>query len=108
MKHIVIFAPYRRANYICGWLISGICDHVNGKTFYQKTRIVIEEKDIVIDIRPADREKTAGLRPTHVLFETDDFDFIKYYKCVMAGRYEELKSIDDVINMVIEEKEKKQ
>ena len=84
-------------------LLFGICDHVACRTKHYRTVFEIDEKNIVIDIRPADIFKSAGLRPDYVLFYSASSDFIDHWKYNMGGRYTELKTLDELIQLVIKE-----
>ena len=100
--HIVIFCETLiLARDISREIVLGICDHVNGRTNYAGMRIEIDSKNIRIDIRHADIEKTIALRPDYVLFYDTSVDFDKEYERRMYGRYKELKSVKDVIELVI-------
>lgn len=100
--HIVIFyddsKSYRE---VSNKLLLGICDYVNFRTKHNRTIFEIDEKDIVIDIRPGDILKVGGLRPDYVLFYNTSNDFGESWEYNMKGRYTRLKSLDELIQLVI-------
>ena len=66
---------------------------------------IIDSRNIRIDIRMADRIKSAGLRPSHVLFYNAPHDFINYWRYNMGGRYTELETLDDVVQLIVREED---
>lgn len=101
--HIVIFCDYEKSyRELSNKLLLGICDHVNCRTRHNRKVFEIDEKDIVIDIRPGDILKAAGLRPDYVLFYNTFGDFFfDSWEYNMKGRYTRLKSLDELIQLVI-------
>lgn len=100
--HIVIFCDTTKSYLeISDKLLLGICDHVACRTRHNRTVFEIDEKDIVIDIRPGDILKVAGLRPDYVLFYNTSNDFGESWEYNMKGRYTKLKSLDELIQLVI-------
>lgn len=102
--YIVIFCDSTNSyQKISDYLISGICDYVTGRTLHNRTVFEIDEKDIKIDIRLGDILKAAGLRPDYVLFCNTSNDFAESWSYNMKGRYTELKSLEELIQLVIKE-----
>lgn len=102
--HIVIFCDSTNSyQKISDELLSGICDYVTGRTLRNRTVFEIDEKDIKIDIRQGDILKAAGLRPDYVLFYNTSNDFGESWEYNMKGRYTELKSLEELIQLVIKE-----
>lgn len=100
--HIVIFCDDSKSyREVSNKLLLGICDYVNCRTRYNRTVFEIDEKDIVIDIRTGDILKAAGLRPDYILFYNTSNDFGESWEYNMKGRYTELKSLDELIQLVI-------
>ena len=84
-------------------ILLSVGDHVNGRTSDKWSRITIDSKNIVIDMRKADIERAAGLRPDYVLFYDASSEFVEYWRYNMGGRYTELKTLDELIWLVIKE-----
>lgn len=100
IKHIIVFCDMQFYKRIANDILLGICDFVNCRTRYEKTVFDIDEKEIRIELRPANIIKAAGLRPTHVLFYTKCYEFIEDWRHCMNGRYTELNTLDDLIRLV--------
>lgn len=104
--YIVIFCSSENSyRSVSDKLLLGICDYVNCRTRHNRTVFEIDSKNIIIDIRPDNILKSAGLRPDYVLFYDTSYDFYKSWDYNMNGRYVKLKSFDDLIQLVIKEKE---
>lgn len=103
-KYIVIFTTPKMYREISDQLLFGICDFVNCRTKHNRTVFEIDEKDIRIDIRHGDINKSAGLRPTHVLFIGCSARFVAEWNYSMGGRFKKISNIDELINMIKEEK----
>ena len=100
--YIVIFCDDSKSyREVSNKLLLGICNYVNCRTRHDQTVFEIDEKDIVIDIRPGDILKVAGLRPDYVLFYNTFGDFFESWEYNMKGRYTRLKSLDELIQLVI-------
>ena len=84
-------------------ILLAISDYVNCRTKYNRSIFEIDEKDIIIDIRSDDILKAAGLRPDYVLFHQVSKSFIETWEYNMKGRYTEIKSLEELIQMVIKE-----
>ena len=84
-------------------ILLGICDHVNGRTSRGGTRIEIDSKNIVVDIRMAVKEKSAGMRPDYALLYDTSTDFDDYWRFNMYGRYTELRTVDEIVELIIKE-----
>lgn len=102
MKHIVIFTRPKIYREVSDQLLFSICDSVAARTKHDRTVFEIDEKDIFIDIRYGNKEKAAGLKPTHVLFEGCSTDFAEWWRYKMSGRFEEISSMDELIKMIKE------
>ena len=102
--YIVVFSDKRAAAERASRnIVLGICDHVNGRTMYNGMSIVIDSRNIRIDMRPADLTKAAGLVTDYVLFYEASTEFIQEWRYVRGGRYIELKTLDELIQLVIKE-----
>ncbi len=102
--HVVIFCgKISDASIISNELLLGICDFVNARTRHNRTVLDIDEKNIYIDIRPGNIDKSAGLRPNYVLFYNTDNEFTEMWRYSMHGRFTELNSLDELIELVIKE-----
>ena len=100
--HIVIFCDDSKSyREVSNKLLLSICDYVNCRTRHNRTVFEIDEKDIVIDIIPGDILKVSGLRPDYVLFYNTFGDFFESWEYNMKGRYTRLKSLDELIQLVI-------
>ena len=100
---IVIFCGTVEAQLEVSDKLLEIGDYVPFRTRHNRLVFEIDEKDIRIDIRPADILKVAGLRSDYALFYEASNDFIRSWEYNMKGRYTELKSLEDLIQLVIKE-----
>lgn len=102
--HIVVFCEsFVVAKELSEYLILGLCDHVAVRTKHGRMVFEIDEKNIVIDIRQASKEKTAGLRPDYVLMYDTTLEFTEYWEYNMGGRYKELKHLSDLLRLVVDD-----
>ena len=106
--HIVIFCGNGNdREEISNKLSESLCHFASYKAKHGRTVFEIESKDVQIDIRLGDIFKAGGLRPDYVLFHNTSDVFNETWNYSMEGRYKELKSLDDLIQLVaITEKEK--
>lgn len=103
MRIVVFCEKLSTAAEISNKIVLGICDHVNGRTSHGGTRIEIDSKNICVDIRKADKEKSAGMRPDYALLYDTSTDFDDYWRFTMYGRYTELRTVDEIIELIIKE-----
>lgn len=82
-------------------LSANLCNFVSYKAKYGKQIFEIEKKGIRIDMRLADIFKAGGLRPDYVLFHNVSNKFYETWNFSMTGRYKELKSLDELIQLII-------
>lgn len=102
--YIVIFVDsFKVAHELSNYLIFSLCDHVSVRTKHGRMAFEIDEKDMVIDIRQASKEKSAGLRADYVLLEYASPEFIEYWEYNMGGRYKPLKSLSDLLRLVVDD-----
>lgn len=102
--YIVIFVDsFKVAHELSNYLIFSLCDHVSVRTKHGRMAFEIDEKNMVIDIRKADREKSAGLRADYVLIYDASPEFTEYLEYNMGGRYKPLKSLSDLLRLVVDD-----
>lgn len=102
--YIVVFCDHRKSYLeLSDKILLGICDYVNCRTRHNRTVFEIDERHILIDIRPGDILKAAGLRPDYVLFYNTSNDFGESWEHNTKSRYTKLKSLDELIQLVIKE-----
>ena len=84
-------------------ILDGIYPHVDVKTRYLRCVIDVDDGRIMIELRPARKEKTGGLCPHYILFETNDTEFIDMVRYSIVTKYNsiELSSIQELMDLVI-------
>lgn len=71
-------------------LLKEVCESL--QTHYECSLLII---------RPGDILKAAGLRPDYVLFYNTFGDFFESWEYCMKGRYIKLKSLDELMQLVV-------
>ena len=104
MRIIIFCDPMYEYRTLSDEILLGICDYVACRTRNHMTIFEIDEKDMVIELWPADMAKIGGLRSDYALLYNASDDFTQKWRYNMCSKYGiiELKNLDELIKLVIE------